>query len=122
MDSYWRLGLIQIHSHESRHQLFLALRTKLGLDETVSRFNKKKRILGSFLVEKQKNFLGWFLIYVPFLSLMIGILSINVRGLTSNEGLSLGALAGLLIVITVTYMIAIAATRVFLIIRKSKSL
>jgi len=122
MDSYWRLGLIQIHSHESRHQLFLGLRTKLGLDETVSRFNKKLSILGSFLVEKQKSFLGWFLIYVPFLSLMIGILSINVRGLTSNEGLSLGALAGLLIVITVTYVIAIGATRVFLIIRKSKSI
>jgi len=122
MDSYWRLGLIQIHSHEKRHELFQGLRSKLGLDETVSRFNIKISTLGSFLSEKQKDILGWFLIYVPFTSLIIGLLSINVRGLTSDEGLSLAALARILVIVTATYVVAIAATRIIFAKRKSKSL
>lgn len=122
MDSYWRLGLIQIHSHDKRHQLFLGLRSKLGLDETVTRFNSKLSTLGSFLSEKQKDVIGWFLIYVPFVSLMIGLLSINVRGVTSNEGLSLWVLAGLLVIITTTYAVAVAAMRILFTKRKSKTL
>jgi hypothetical protein len=121
MDSYWKLGLIQIHSEGGRHLMFRGLQQKLGLEETVSRFHDKLTTLGSFLAEKQKGILGWFLVYVPFVSLMIGLLSINVRGWTSDEGLSPAALTGLLIVVTASYIVALAATRVLFAGRSRKS-
>jgi hypothetical protein len=122
MDFYWRLGLIQIHSHEKRHDLYQSLRDKLALDVTVSRFNKKLSTLGVFLSEKQKDVIGWILIYIPFVSIMIGLLSINVRGVTADEGLSFGSLLILLFIITTMYVIVVSLTRIFFTSRKSKKI
>ena len=111
MDSYWKLGLIQIHSHAERHALFLGLQTTLGCQDMVSRFHSKLSTLGAFLLEKQKGVVGWFLIYVPFVSLLLGLLGINVKGITSEEGLSLFTLISTLIAITATYLLVIAVSR-----------
>ena len=110
MDSYWKLGLIQIHSHAERHTLFLGIQTTLGCQDLVVRFHGKLTTLGAFLMEKQKGVVGWFLIYVPFVSLILGLLGINVKGITSGEGLSLSSLISMLIAITATYLLVIVVS------------
>ena len=114
MESYWRYGLIQLHTHGRRHGVYLGLREALRLPESASDFENKLETLGTYLGEKQKTLLGYFLVYVPFLSLVVGVLGVNVRGYTSSDGLTLPELGLVVGLVSAGYLVLIVAAVVLI--------
>jgi hypothetical protein len=84
------------------------------LPESAEAFREKMRTLGEYLGEKQKTLLGWFLVYVPFLSLVIGALGINVRGYTSLDGLTLQELGLAVALISAGYFAVVLVSGLLL--------
>ncbi len=114
IQGYWRFGLVQVHAHERRHGVYLRLRQEMSLDQSLEAFYGKLDTLGDYVAEKQKDILGWFLIYAPFVSFLVGVFGINVKGFTSEEGIPPSKLLALLAVLTILYAVCVSVLRVLL--------
>jgi len=111
IQGYWRFGLVQIHSHDRRHRVYAGLRDEMSLDKSLTAFHQKLQTLGSYVDEKQREFLNWLLVYVPFISFLVGVLGINVKGWTSEEGMRPLTLLAMLATLTVIYAAGVTVCR-----------
>lgn len=114
IQGYWRFGLLQIHSHDRRHRVYARLREEMALDRSLADFHQKLETLGSYVEEKQRDFLNWVLVYVPFVSFLVGVFGINVKGWTSQDGMRPETLVGTFLTLTVIYAACVMTGRYLL--------
>jgi len=114
IQGYWRFGLLQIHSHDRRHRVYARLREEMSLDRSLADFHQKLETLGNYVEEKQRDFLNWVLVYVPFVSFLVGVFGINVKGWTSQEGMRPETLMGTFLTLTAIYAACVMTGRYLL--------
>jgi len=120
IQGYWRFGLLQIHAHDRRHRVYTRLREEMSLDKSLADFHQKLRTLGSYVEEKQREFLNWVLVYVPFISFLVGVFGINVKGWTSQEGMRPETLVGVFVTLTAVYAAGVMIGRLLVQDRRSR--
>jgi uncharacterized membrane protein YbhN (UPF0104 family) len=92
----------------------------MSLDKSLADFHEKLRTLGSYVEEQQRDFLNWVLVYVPFLSFLVGVFGINVKGWTSQEGMRPETLLATFVTLTLVYAACVMIGRSLLSDRQSR--
>lgn len=78
----------RLHTHAGRDSTYQKIRDGFQIDQRHIRIEEQMKRLRFYLSEKRQRLFGWFLKFFPFLTLFLGVLAINVRDVTSGEGIT----------------------------------